>query len=328
MSVRRGPNRRAILRGVAGGAALLGLAPWLGARRTQADAPLYQRIWGADQASRGVPALLPGQRGDPAVGFVKVDERGAGPDHRLFVEVVIPEAKRPSYDRCKRLFDNYRLDQTKRESTTPEEAREILELLDAITDSPPMEVAREQVERMLGRALTRDEWQSVLFEIWFRAFDDGRNLDLSGFEHVVIGEQKAGAVSGHHFWYKYYLEDWGLLPIGGDAIDWDGTRYDGPPGREGRLATDGRRVPEVVTLAYRWRAHDDEAGVSRDLFQRIGGFFVGCSVEGLLALGLVRFFARGRVETVINGGRYQIDLHRSPDRQSLRSCFPRLLGRA
>jgi poly(U)-specific endoribonuclease len=318
-----------VLQGLGAGAAFVGFGPWLGARRAQAAAPLYQRIWDADQASRGVPALLPGQRGDPAIGFVVVDERGArDPDHRLFLEVVIPDAKRATYDLCQRLFDNYGLDQTKRETTTPEEASEILELLEAVTDSPPMEVARAKVEQTLGRALSRDDWQSLLFEVWFRSFDDGRNLDLTGFEHVVIGEQRAGAVSGHHFWYKYYLEDGGLLPPGRDAIDWDGTRYDGASGRDGRLTPEGRRVPEVVTLAYRWRAYDHEAGAARDLFQRIGGFFVGCSVEGLLALGTARFFDRGHRATVLNGARYEIALYRSPDKRSLRTFFPRFLGLA
>jgi poly(U)-specific endoribonuclease len=64
------------------------------------------------------------------------------------------------------------------------------------------------------------------------------------------------------------------------------------------------------------------------LYKPIGGFFVGCSIEGLLALGLVRFFERGEVETVINRARLRIDLHRSPDRRSLRSYFPRFLGLA
>lgn len=88
----------------------------------------------------------------------------------------------------------------------------------------------------------------------------------------------------------------------------------------------GTGVPEVVTLAFRWHAEDD--GGRRPLYKPIGGFWVGCSVEGLMALGLVRFFARGRVEATINRGRYLVDLHRSPDGQSIRTFFPRFLGLA
>jgi poly(U)-specific endoribonuclease len=87
-------------------------------------------------------------------------------------------------------------------------------------------------------------------------------------------------------------------------------------------------VPEVVTLAYRWDAYDAESGQRRALYNPIGGFWVGCSIEGLMALALVRFFQRGRIETTINGARYEVELYRSPDGRSLRTCFPRFLGLA
>ena len=322
------PDRRGFLRGLGATAAAWPLLR-IGCQQAKAAAgEIYQRIWDADQTGRGIRAIMAGARGDPDEGFVIVDERAAGEAaHRLFAAVRIPAHKRLTYDLCQRLFDNYRLDQTKAEDTTPEEAQELIALLEAIAISLPMQTAREHLGRERGRPFLEDEWQEVIFDVWFRAFDDGRNRDLSGFEHVVVGEQRAGRVNGYHFWYKYYLDDWPIFQ-GSDDIDYDGLRYDGPGGQAGRLALVGRQLPEVVTLAFRWHAQDFDAGVKRALYKPVGGFFVGCSVEGLLALGLVRFFARGRVETVINGGRYQIDLHRSPDRQSLRSCFPRLLGRA
>jgi poly(U)-specific endoribonuclease len=271
---------------------------------------------------------LADQTGDRRQGFVKVDERaGRDPEHRLFAEVHVPVHKRRSYDLCKALFDNYRLDQTKPENNHPEEAREILALLDALTDSAPMTAAREHLEAQSGARHSRDAWQELIFDIWFRQFDEGGNLDLSGFEHVAVGEQTGGRVNGHHFWYKYYLDDWAAFS-GQDDIDYDGSRYDGPHRREGRLTPIGREVPEVVTLAYTWDAYDFEAGRRHPLYKPIGGFWVGCSIEGLLALGTVRFFERGRIETAINGARYEIELHRSPDGQSLRTFFPRFLGLA
>ncbi len=303
-------DRRGFLAGLAGTAACAALGPAFApvARALGAgDGGIWQRIWDADQAECGVPAILADERGDPATGFVRVDEVGEGPEHRLFAEVQIPAHKRPTYELCKALFDNYRLDQTKAEDTTPAEAREILALLDAVTDSAAMQAAREHVEARSGRTLSRDAWQEALYRIWFRPFDLGRNLDLSGFEHVVVGEQKGPDVSGYHFWYKYYLDDLGVLS-GEDDIDWDGTRYNGHRRPDGRLGQQGRTVPEVVTLSYRWDAFDAEAGVRRPLVQPIGGFWVGCSVEGLMALGTARFFERGRVEATINGARYEIDL--------------------
>jgi hypothetical protein len=318
-------GRRQVLGRLGTAAAMLVVAP---ASRVRAADAIYQRIWDADQSASGIPAIAPGQTGDPARGFVRVDEAAAvDPEHRVFVEVQIPEHKRRSYDLCKTLFDNYRLDQSKPEDNRPEEAREILDLLDVITDSAPMAVARAHLEQENARTYGRDVWQEVIFDVWFRQFDDGRNRDLSGFEHVAVGEQKGGRVNGHHFWYKYYLDDWPAF-LGADDIDYDGARYDGPNRGEGRLSARGREVPDVVTLAYRWDAYDFETGRRRSLYNPIGGFWVGCSIEGLMALGLVRFFARGRIETTINGARYQVELYRSPDGRSLRTFFPRFLGRA
>ena len=141
--------------------------------------------------------------GDAARGFVRVDERGGrGPQHRLFAEVNIPAHKRRTYDLCKALFDNYRLDQTKPEDNQPAEAREILTLLEAVADAPPMAAARAHLERQNGAGYSTDAWQELIFELWFRQFDLGSNLDLSGFEHVVVGEQRGSEVNGHHFWYE------------------------------------------------------------------------------------------------------------------------------
>jgi poly(U)-specific endoribonuclease len=174
-----------------------------------------------------------------------------------------------------------------------------------------MAAARAYLEDQHGKRHSRDAWQELIFDVWFRQFDDGRNRDLSGFEHVAVGEQKGGKVNGHHFWYKYWLDDWAAFS-GRDDIDYDGTRYDGPDRQDGRLTAIGRQVPEVVTLAYRWDAYDYETGQRRSLYEPIGGFWVGCSIEGLLALGTVRFFQRGRIETAINRARYQIELYRRP----------------
>ena len=43
-----------------------------------------------------------------------------------------------------------------------------------------------------------------------------------------------------------------------------------------------------MTISWRWHAPDYQANAFRPLSKKIGGFFVGCSVEGLMALGTVR----------------------------------------
>lgn len=311
--------RRRFLASGIGAAGTLLLAP----RRLRArafDQAVYQRIWSADQAANGIEPVRPDEPRDPARGYVVVDERTASdPAHRLLPEVVIPDARRPTYDLARALFDNYHLAQRDGEASDRHEAGETLALFEAVSRSAAMAVAREQVEASQGR-LSDQVFDELLFELWFRPFDIGRNRDLSGFEHVVVGEANGDAVSGHHFWYKYHLDDGGA---GDDRIEWQGARYDGADGRVGRLTPIGRAVAEVVTLAYRWRT---PAG--RVLEQDIGGFFVGCSVEGLLALGTARFFDRTHRGTAIEAGRYEIVLHRSPDGRSVRTFYPRFLGLA
>jgi hypothetical protein len=316
-------NRRQALQTTTTAAASVLAFPTLLLRHVEAAGPsAYQRVWDADQSHRGVPAIKPRQRGDKATGFVRVDELGGkNPDHRVIAEVSIPDSKRQTYDLTKALLDNYRLDQTKREDTTQAEAQEMLALLDPVTDSAPMEAVKELIGQRQGTTYSRDAFQNMLFDVWFRQYDMGRNVDLSGFEHVVVGEQKQGTVGGHHFWYRYYLDDFGLLGTG-DDIDFQGTRY------PKRLIEQGRATPDVVTLSYRWRAEDHDWGEERPLFKPVGGFWVGCSVEGLMALGLLRFFERGQTETVINRARYEIDLYKSPDGQSIRSYFPIFRGLA
>lgn len=142
-----------------------------------------------------------------------------------------------------------------------------------------MATAREHLERGRGEGYSRDQWQELIFDVWFRQFDDGRNRDLSGFEHVAIGEQRGGTVNGHHFWYKYYLDDWPVF-LDSDDVDYDGSRYDGPNRRDGRLTALGRQVPEIATFGYRWDAYDFDAGQRRSLYKPIGGFWIGCNIEG------------------------------------------------
>jgi hypothetical protein len=297
-------------------------------------ADIYQQIWDADQEGNGIRAITSAQKeekADPEHGYVIVDSAvNTGPEHRLLKEVIIPNRKMETYELCKRLFNNYTLDQTKSELNTPEEDAEVFELLRTIINSKPMKVARQYVSEQTGEVYDELRWSKVLMDIWFHRYKEVNNLDLSGFEHVIVGEQKEGTVSGYHFWYKYYLDDGAGLVGSQDDIIYAGTRFDGPKKTDGPLSDQGILVPEVATIAYRWNALDYLTGEKRPLYKPIGGFWIGCSIEGLLALGAVRFIraARAPKEAVINGARYDLRLHRSPDNRSLRTFFPEFLGLA
>jgi poly(U)-specific endoribonuclease len=85
-----------------------------------------------------------------------------------------------------------------------------------------------------------------------------------------------------------------------------------------------------VTISYRWDAPDYDREQIRPLTKPIGGFFVGCSVEGLLALGTVRAHigARAPKEAVIEGARYSLKVFRSDNTLHVRTFYPVFLGDA
>ncbi|MEO0867242.1 MAG: hypothetical protein AAFY17_02110 [Cyanobacteria bacterium J06642_11] len=289
---------------------------------------IFQAIWDADQRGNGVPALRPGEPTDANRGYVIVDERATAvdADHRVLKEVVIPESKRATYRLCERIFDNYALERAAREEVTPLETQEEMDFIDAILPTPPIQKAREFLESSLNLTISDNMLAAMIKETWFELGRANSQRDASGFEHVFVGEQasKASGVGGYHFWYKYYLDDAGQSVVPGvetdDDIQYLGTRYE-----KAEEPEKGILVPEVVTLQLIWDAPLGEGrSGSRRLSKPIGGFFVGCSPEGLVALGLVRCRTQSNKITWINGAEYQLDLHRlDSNRNAIRTFFPR-----
>jgi poly(U)-specific endoribonuclease len=280
---------------------------------------IYQQIWDADQRHAGVRAVRKQAEGD-GNGYVVVNEQAdASKEHVLLPEVHIPEGKQESYRRVAALFNNYTLDQTRRENDTPEEQAEVQAFLDAIHRTPPMEVAREYAAGQTGRAIGYDEWWAIVERVWFERSNMGGNVDLSGFEHTMVGEQKQGKLGGYHFWYKYYLDENFVRAPGApteDLIDFLVWKH----GKED--------TPDVVTLSYVWRAFDYEAMQYRKLTKPTGGFWVGPSAEGLLAMGTIRFLGELSAprEAVINGHRYKLSVHAGGNPRNLRSFYPEYVG--
>ena len=285
-------------------------------------ADIYQRIWDADQAYAGLKAVKLGQSvaGLKDHGYVVVDEpegdaeKQAGRDHILIREVHIPRKKRASYDRVAELFNNYELDQTKEDQIAPEEAEEIQDFIERIYKTPPLQVARDYIEERVGEEMDDDVWWNIIQRAWFEQYDDGVNQDLSGFEHVVVGEQKQGKVQGYHFWYKYFFDEKFVFgDVRKDLIQFLGFK---------EKKQDS--TPEVATISYVWEAFDYKTEKTRKLTKPTGGFWIGPSIEGLIALGTVRFFpdAMAPKEAVINRVKYELKLFRSPNDRHMRTFYP------
>lgn len=293
---------------------------------------IYQEIWDADQSENGVPPLVDGDPGDEGVGFATVnrDLDRADPDLRVIARAHIPEDKAETYALCRALFDNYALAERDVEIELPEERQEVHDLIGAMIDTAPMQVARAYIESATGTTVTKQRFYATLLEQWFRTFSQGGDPHLTGFEHVVVGEQDGSKAQGYHFWYKYYLDDGFARQVDGTRQRFAGLRDDRIVYLANRGDTGQDAYPECVTISYRWHAPDYDREKLRPLTKRIGGFFVGCSVEGLLALGTVRAHlgARAPKEAVINGARYAMKLYRSKNNAHVRTFYPVFLGPA
>ncbi|MDW9722557.1 hypothetical protein GOB91_09520 [Sinorhizobium meliloti] len=293
---------------------------------------IYQQIWDADQSGNGVKPILAGAGDAPETGYVRVantDSAGnPAPDFKVLSEVRIPDHKMKTYDRARALFDNYALDERAAEVETPEERAEVHELLEAIVDTAPMQVARAYISEETGTPISRDRWYATLTEQWFRRFSQSGDRDLSGFEHVFVGEQEGPKIQGYHFWYKYHLDDGLASKI--DRNLFPGFKDDRIVYLRGEYKDGQEQFPESVTISYRWDAPDYDAGRTRPLTKPIGGFFVGCSVEGLMAMGAVRAHrgARAPKEAVINGARYDMKLFLDQSQSFVRTFYPVYLGPA
>ncbi len=264
---------------------------------------IYQDIWGADQNTNGVPAIKPSDLRSNVTGYVVTNEpldSGWNANHQIHPEVFIPETKIETYKLVEKMFDNYVLDQSKDEPPlTEKEEKEVDTFIAAIQDLEPMKLARKYVDFVEGSTMTDQEWYDRIYTVWFEIYEFRKATPhRSGFEHVFVGEQRGDKLGGYHFWYKYYLDD--TTKTDGKDIDYGGTRYTNTNTAELGVAN-----PDSVTISYTL-----SVGSDIELKKRIGGHLVGCSPEGLIALGLVAFYSRPefRNDIVINGARYDVVL--------------------
>jgi len=273
---------------------------------------IYEKIWLSDQNGNGIKPLLSSSKERPKTGYVLVDEKGAHGKgtNPLLTEVSIPPEKRKTYQLVTALFDKYEVDESRKEVPLAEKTTERDALINEIADKEPMKIARDYVEKSSGHTFTLEGWKKELVNIWFREFDTSNGRNLSGFEHVVIGEAKGKIVDGYHFWYKYFLDDSPNNFTGQDEITYL-RGYDTIP------------VPESACISFEWDSFDMAQGKKITETKKKGGFFIGCSIEGLMAMGTVRFRG-GDSSATINGHGYKLLCFPSGDKRSLRTFYPSL----
>ncbi|MEC5230028.1 hypothetical protein [Bacillus inaquosorum] len=285
------------------------------------DQDLYQQVWDEDILNgNGIKPVLKAEDGKEEEGYIVVDDKETtDQNHQIFPEVHIPKDKKVSYDLVAKLFNNYTLNPRSGEDNILSEGEEVEEFLNFAINSAPMKLVRRIIEERGRIKFSDSKWFTYLYTVWFRQYpsDRGRGRDLSGFEHLFIGESKGTKLSGHHFWYTYYLAD----QASSDTI------YLGPDYKN----CENPESPAVVTISYKMAAMDFVKEKYVQLYKEIGGFFVGLSAEGLMAIGTLRFThqAFAPKDAYINNNHYRLELYRSEGGggESLRTFFPVYLCR-
>jgi len=177
-----------------------------------------------------------------------------------------------------RLLDNYERTTGTAETVDAEETAEVRAFLDALCSTPVMIFVFEYIKkhgkdpRTKGLETTAD-FHNLLWELWFSPYRRFKANDSCGFEHVFVGEESRGKITGLHNWVQYYLEE------AKGHID-----YQGWGGRQDRDKTDD---VHLVTVRFAWDG-DGDADVE---IKPLSSFLCGSTVEMEMGLLTMAFLA-------------------------------------
>ncbi|MFC9539858.1 hypothetical protein ACFTQ7_08205 [Lysinibacillus sp. NPDC056959] len=293
---------------------------------------IFNDIWQADMKGNGLIPLIKGlsdNEKNEEMGYVIVNtnpfpegrnSNSSDGQVNVLETVVIPESKLASYELFKKLHDNYDWRRNHDDPTPQEELDEVKEFLNFAIKTEPMKIAREYAieSGQISANASDDDWIVLLKQIWFKQY---YHNSTSAFEHVFIGEEGRGnKLDGHHSWYHYYINDG----------PYEKTHQDDVILFLKTIQVNSRaemsNKAEVITIRYEYKEKDNEG--SKTLIKQTGGFFVGLSTEGLLAMGTVGYFHNPEMENIpitINDEEYTLAVFKTEDGdKNLRTFYPKI----
>ena len=290
---------------------------------------IYQELWNIDMKNNGLKAGIGGSESTAPLLIFENTKVKQSPSYNLMVINNETLLDKPTYELYEALNDFYNIKPEKKESYSSSELKLIWDFLDEIMKTEVMIKAysflvlnnpTKDSGFMCIKANDKELFKKQLFHIWFELFinhyKEKKRPDVSGFEHVFVGEhgakkfkQNAEIIGGYHFWYQYYLAEKECHGVRYEGINYSEDNYER---YDQNLEEAGLKNPEVATFQMTWDPpKETQQSSSRK------GFFVGLSPEGLMALGTVAFFqskwkcSEQLKDVVINNQHYKLVLHRN-----------------
>jgi len=231
------------------------------------------KLWSLD-AGR----LTPGReyKLDLQKGKKPYNKGDAAPDP-LFAWIKPEVLKRPTFSKFVALLDNYERSTGTAETESTVERKENIDFINEIMLTSCMQYCHAYLVKKGKTSKDVIKFKQQLYQIWFKFYRRETANDSSGFEHVFVGEEKDGKITGFHNWIQMYLEE------KAGRLDYKGFIF--PRDRRSKLPDDEQ---QVVTVQFSWE----------DELKDISSSFIGVTPEFEFALYTLCFLMGSEKELV------------------------------
>ena len=105
------------------------------------------------------------------------------------------------------LLDNYEREVGKQERITAEEKQEMADFIDALTETKVIQFVFHYLQvhgkdKRCARLKSMTDFCNLIYDLWLAPYRRVSKDDSSGFEHVFVGEEKNGKITGLHNWVQ------------------------------------------------------------------------------------------------------------------------------
>lgn len=196
------------------------------------------------------------------------------------------------------LLDNYERETGKAERVSSTEKKEMDEFIEALCATDCIRFVFNYLkihgkDERAKQMRTMNDFKNLFFDLWLAPYRRYKKNDSSGFEHVFVGEEKRGAITGLHNWLQFYREE-----AKGNI------NYLGWAGKQDQDYSDDCNV---VSVKFTW--DDDDEDVEA---KPISTILCGSTVEVELAMLTMAFLAGdqdGETDCVLGSENCKICCH-------------------